>query len=366
MSTLLNGEHLSFSHLLLNNVGSGYLLNRVSRAPNVVCSVTRRTKSGFGPNEPEKGQTHEFDPNLVNKGLKSLDNPVLRGSFTLVLSVERLDFLDNIAKDAWKEITSYGLRTVTASSPQNSTIKLKTCPPNAVQSNRGGVYVIQNVENGKAVVGQTKDLKTRFNQYSARGSRSTPVVGDNINRAYYKAAQEVIARTGVNTNVAFQRYIVYVWVNEAGEPLDLENSRDLRNEMIYLEHRLMLAFYECGLAYNTNDSAPQLNDSVKLEPSLAVTETVPQPIGGIKESKPFKVSGKCFYSMSDYWAYQDSIGQSRVNRQRLRDLLRSNSNNIESDTRYLTEDEIKYCEENNLFIIKERQYPMNKPKYKYK
>ncbi len=352
--TLLNGESLSDLNL--------HPLNK-----NVVCSAMRRTKSGNvffktpGNNEPEGDQTYVFNPVLVEKGLKSLENPVLRGSFSLVLSNERLNFLDNIAKNAWKEITSRGLRTVTASSPQNSTVKLNTCPPNVVQEKRGGVYVIQNVETGRAVIGQTTNFDQRFNQYAARASRSVPTKGDNINKAYYKEAQDVKARIG-NASLAFQRYIVYAWVNEAGESLDLENSRDLRNEMRYLEHRLILAFHECGLAYNTNDSAPQINDFVTLD--LSSDEEEQQPVGGIKETKPFKVDGKFFLSMGDYWAYKDSLSQPRGNKQRLREKLVKNSNNIESDTRYLTEEEIKSCDEKKLFIIVKRLYSSHKPRAK--
>lgn len=237
---------------LLNILGSVFL-NQRNRISNVVCSATSRTKAVFnspGGDEPEEeNQTRAFDSTLVKKGLKSLENPVLRGSFSLVLSDTQLDFLDNIAKDAWKEITSRGLRTVTASSPQNNTIKLNTCPSNVVQDKRGGVYVIQNVENGKAVIGQTTNFDGRFNQYTARASRSKIKEGDSINKSYYKEAQEAKTRVGT-INSTFQRYIVYSWVNEKGESLDLENSLELKNEMRYLEHRLILAFYECGLAYN--------------------------------------------------------------------------------------------------------------------
>jgi len=221
-----------------------------------------------------------FHPLLVEKGLKSLDNPVLKGSFSLVLSNERLNFLDDIAKNAWKEITSRGLRTVTPLSPQNDTIHLKTCPLNVVQDKRGGVYVILNVETGKAVkrLGQTTNFKSRFNQvsYAVRGSRPQVRGSDTINKAYYMDAQAAKVRLN-SVNSTFQRFIVYSWVNKAGESLDLENSLDLKNEMRYLEHRLVLAFYECGLAYNTMDSAPQLNNNVKLDLSLTTVEEVRQP-----------------------------------------------------------------------------------------
>ena len=267
--TLLNGESLSF---LCSSL--------VKPASNVVCSAIRLTKSGFkGPGQElktKKEQTREFDPDLVEKGLKSLDNPVLRGSFTLVLSNDTMNFLDNIAKQAWNEITARGLRDVTAESPENRTVQLGTCSPNVVQNKRAGVYVIQNVETGMAVIGETTNLKGRFNQYAVRTSRTKPLKGDTINNALYNDVQRALTRFGDEKQV-LQRYIVYAWVNEAGQPLDPE-SRNLKNERRYLEHRLLLAFYECGLAYNTNDSAPQLNDSVALD--SAYSEAEPQPIGG--------------------------------------------------------------------------------------
>ncbi len=46
--------------------------------------------------------------------------------------------------------------------------------------------------------------------------------------------------------------------------------------MNYLEHRLILAFFECGLCYNTVDVTIQLNDLVQLKPP---TEKV-HPEGG--------------------------------------------------------------------------------------
>lgn len=199
------------------------------------------------------------------------------------------------------------MRTVTAKWPQNPTIKLATCPPNVVQDRRGGVYVILNVENGKAVIGSTTNFDSRFNQYAARASRTVPVRGDNINKAYNKEAQEVKARIG-NANLAFQRFIVYAWVNEAGNSLDL-NSLNITNDMRYLEHRLLLAFFECGLAYNTHDVSPQLNDFTGLDTPLAETEAEQQPVGGIKETKPFKYEGKLynFLVWEIYWLIDNPL-----------------------------------------------------------
>jgi hypothetical protein len=362
--TLLNGETLSALELHPLNVLC-LLLNQVDRACNFVCYSVGRTTSGpkipdSNEPSPEEEQTRKFDPILVEKGLKSLDNPVLRGSFNLVLTNEKITLLDNIAKNAWKAITSRDLRTVNAKSPQNTTIKLPTCPPNVVQTKRGGVYVVLNVENGKAVVGSTTNFDSRFNQYSARATRAVSVQGDNINKAYYKDAQEVKIRTG-NANLAFQRFIVFSWVDGSGKLLDL-NSLDLTNEMRYLEHRLLLAFFECGLAYNTHDVPPQLNEFTVLDTPLAETEQ--QPVGGIKETKPFKYEGQFFFSMGDLLAYRKSLGLSVLNKERVRKKLTENYNYMESDTRYLAEEEIKDCKEKVLFIIVERTSSPYLPKPK--
>jgi hypothetical protein len=365
--TLLNGESLSALELHPLNVLCLFI-NQVVRALNFVCYSTGRTTSGpripdsNEPNPEEEEQTRKFDPILVEKGLKSLDNPVLRGSFSLVLTNEKNNLLDNIAKNAWKAITSHDLRTVNAESPQNTTIKLPTCPSNVVQTKRGGVYVVLNVENGKAVVGSTTNFDGRFNQYTSRATRTAQVQGDNINKAYYKDAQEVKIRTG-NANLTFQRFIVFSWVDGSGKSLDL-NSLGLTNEMRYLEHRLLLAFYECGLAYNTHDVSPQLNEFTVLDTPLAEIEEKKQPVGGIKETKPFKYEGELFRRMGDLLAYRKSLGLSILNKERVRNKLNKNSNNMESDTRYLTEEEIEDCKEKGLFIIVERTSSPYLPKPK--
>ena len=162
---------------------------------------------------------------------------------------------------------------------------------NVNQSKHGGVYIIQNVETGKAVIGQTTALKGRFNQYSSRAARAD-MQSDSINKGYYLDAQAAIPRVG-SVNKLFQRFIVYSWIQENGESADFQNSIDLTNEMLYLEHRLILAFYECDLAYNTKDSAPQLNKTIKLDLSLTKGEKTRQPVGGLKETKPFKFVAPC-------------------------------------------------------------------------
>ena len=90
--TLLNGESLSALEFNPLNV-LGLLLNKADRIWNVVCSAGRTTPGlrppvGNEPDPEEEEQTRKIDPILVEKGLKSLDNPVLRGSFDLVLTNE--------------------------------------------------------------------------------------------------------------------------------------------------------------------------------------------------------------------------------------------------------------------------------------
>ena len=115
---------------------------------------------------------------------------------------------------------------------------------------------------------------------------------------------------------------------------------------------------ECGLCYNTVDVAPQLGELVIFQPSTAPNPqvekqpvdmeplTVPNPqvekqlVGGIKQTKPFKVDGKFFWSIGDYVAYRDSIGATRINTQRLRDRLKAAGTTEEAPTRYLSPDEI--------------------------
>ena len=53
----------------------------------------------------------------LEKGLKSLDNSVLRGSFILLLSEKTMDFFDNIAKKAFTEIMSDKTFTLTKNAP---------------------------------------------------------------------------------------------------------------------------------------------------------------------------------------------------------------------------------------------------------
>jgi hypothetical protein len=300
---------------------------------------------------------------------------VLRGSFTLVLDTEKMDFLDGVAKTAFTEIMdNYKSVNLTASSSILTTRRLQHSSSAPYLDKLPGVYVIQNIEKGTCVIGQTTNLKSRFNQYISRGSRKTPVKKDTINKAYYRDAQDVISRFG-RLNIAFQRYVVYNWVDDNNKPLDMDSGGDLsldkesslklKNEMYYLEHRLILAFFECGLCYNTVDVAPQLSNLVQFETS---TEPNPletkQPVGGNKETKPFKVKNVYFLSMGDFTAYQDAIGESRTNHKRLRDKLKKFENNLNEDTRYLSKAEIEEAHKKNLFRKVVRESSPYKPKKK--
>lgn len=353
---------------------------------NVIClgMANKTTSSGgnFDPEEPEKTdggfipikpEVKPVNPEMINQGLKSLENPVLRGSFTLVLDLKIMNFLDGIAKKAFKEImANAGVAPLTSSSSEIKTIRLPDCPEASLKA-LPGVYVIQNTETGSCVTGQTKNLKSRFNQYTSRAKRPQPVAGDTINKSYYLDAQDVISRLG-DLNRVFNRYVVYAWVDANNQPLDVENSLELKNQMNYLEHRLILAFFECGLCYNTVDVAPQLGNLVKLEPPTkpnllgSIDSSEPaelfekQPVGGNKETRPFKLNNMLFRSAGDYLAYQDSIGENRVNRKRLRKRLDLAGTDLKATTRYLTEAEIEEANNNNLFIKVARKSSPYKPK----
>lgn len=120
-------------------------------------------------NDPED-EKNEIDNSaiILQKGLQSLENPVLRGSFTLVLTTEDLDFFDEIAKQVFQEIINYGYYNVTCNSLDLNTIHLTT-DLGKVQNKRFGVYVILNIQNRNCIVNQTKNLKKRFHQYTSRG-----------------------------------------------------------------------------------------------------------------------------------------------------------------------------------------------------
>lgn len=60
--------------------------------------------SGLPLSNANLKQIKSFDSQIIQKGLKNLDNPVLRGSFILVLAEQDMDFLDTIAKQAFREV----------------------------------------------------------------------------------------------------------------------------------------------------------------------------------------------------------------------------------------------------------------------
>lgn len=70
--------------------------------------------------------------------------------------------------------------------------------------------------------------------------------------------------------------------------------------------------------------------------------------------KPFKMNNLFFECMADYNAYLLSEGRSAQNGTRVRRKLNANSNNPNSDSRYLTESEIEEARSSNTFIKIER------------
>lgn len=397
MSTLLNGKFLSlinklflFFFYFVLVLGMTYFCGKMlivntirpeQRSWRIKCfSFSNKTNSSGGNSDPDDPQkdVKQITPEIIERGLKSLDNPVLRGSFTLFLDQETMDFFDNVAKKAFKEIMS----NVTGAPLEPSTHELKTIRLEGLSSGSvgsdsdpqstlitklpldglPGVYVLQNAIKGTCVTGQTKNLKGRFNQYSSRGARINPANKDNINRTYYLDAQEVLTRFGA-LNKAFKRYVVYTWVDENNQPRDTENSLELKNQMNYLEHRLIMAFKECDYCYNTVDVAPKLDRSVTLPPSTSPNSQVEkQPVGGNKPTKPFKVDGQFFLSMGDYNAYRDLNSLTRINSTRLRNKLQASGTAEEAPTRYLSQDEIERGLRENLFVKVERVSSPYKPK----
>lgn len=128
--------------------------------------------------------------------------------------------------------------------------------------------------------------------------------------------------------------------------------------MSYLEHRLILAFFECGLCYNVHDVSPKL----ALSPKLVLKENEPAKAKKVEktsraiipnQAKPFRVKEFYFLTTTDYSKFRVSL-QPRQKKEflsmpHLRNLLRSNGNNSCSDIRYLTLEEIQEAHKNNLF-----------------
>jgi len=75
--------------------------------------------SSPGSNEPESEKRY-IPAKLIKKGLRSLDNPMLRGSFTLVLSPEKMDYFDVIANQAFSRIVQSPLVSLHSDSSQRA------------------------------------------------------------------------------------------------------------------------------------------------------------------------------------------------------------------------------------------------------
>lgn len=304
--------------------------------------------------EPEIIQNSDYSltqTKLMQKGLKSLDNPVLRGSFNLVLNEEKLNRIDEIAKKAFIEVMSTKLTKVTAKDPVLRTIHLKT-DPGKIQNKRPGVYVIQHKETGGCIVGQTTDLRKRFNQYTNR-SQSLTLDKNKINKNFYIAVQEVIKK-GLDYSQVFQRFVVYTWVDSNNKALAVQTSLLLKNEMNYLEHRLLLAFFECGLAYNFEDVGPQFTEIITLPPTVPLarqTSRTSLPTGHLP--KPFKIKNFYFQSSADYEKFRKSLDiESRrdfLSMPYLRTKLRQSIGELTATTRYLTNQEIEEASTQGLF-----------------
>lgn len=282
-----------------------------------------------------------------------------------------MTFFDKIAKEAFLEIFSDKLYTPNQNSPVLNTKYLKTS--NCTQITKtSGVYVIKHIENGRAVTGQTVNFKGRFNQYTSRASRKKQTGSDNINRVMQFDTQKGFRENKVNFSQLFQRYIIYSWRSNLSKSLEMnaqqslleqgENVLEIKNEMNYLEHRLILAFYECNLTYNTVDSAPQFHELLQL-PSISTTEIIQEtPVfqSQILEkpdsrTKPFKYKGEFFLSSGDLRAALQYRNQPQVNMTRIRKELRSQETNSNSDTRYLTETQIQEALEQKLFLKVRRE-----------
>lgn len=231
--------------------------------------------------------------------------------------------------------------------------------------NRPGVYILLNVENGFCIAGQTVNFRRRFSQYRHRGSISSTERGNlPINENFYNAVQEAINR-GLNFNQAFQRFVVYTWIDENKQPLDIDNSIVYKNEMSYLEHRLILAFFECGLCYNLNDSFPQLQEVVNLPPIQKNPQTpsqkssLPQLGFGANRAKPFKVNDFLFFSQTKYENFRKSLDVTKRRKflafPSIRQICRDNVNNMDAPIRYLTTEEILQAQEKNLFTNVNRE-----------
>lgn len=329
------------------------------------CVNKNQPTSGFPDPENDGSETKEKKNDnhaiLLQKGLKSFENPVLRGSFTLVLTNEQMDFYEQIGKKAFCEIMSYKKVSVTNQSPELFSKYLKT-DIGMIQNKRPGVYAIMNIQDGKCIVGQTTNLRKRFNQYTSRGKGN--IEQNRINKNFFLAVQRELQK-GIDYCQVFQRFGVYTWVDEKKQPLDVQNSFQLKNEMRFLEHRLLLAFFECGLCYNLDDVSPQLVEvpnvsyDVVRQTAVVISETEKKSENNSffqlgKGPKPFQVKGFYFLTTIDYGLFRKSLSslekKNFLSMPHLRLFLQANESNSSSDIRYLTPEGIQKAHKQNLFF----------------
>ncbi len=301
---------------------------------------------------------------VFQKGLQSLENPVLRGSFHLVCTTKQMDFYDRIAKKAFREIMQYEKKQATLTSCDLYTQHLST-DKGRVQNKRPGVYVLMNINDGKYIIGQTVNLKKRFNQYTSRGKGLSEHI--QINKNFFLSVQKEL-KNGFHYSQFIQRFVMFTWVDKNKKPLDVRNSIIFQNEMNYLEHRLILAFFECGLASNIIDVSPKLAEfpDIGLEKESNISTqlfSVDQKnsfscIKGPKRAKPFQVNGLCFFTIMDYLKYRNFLETEKkkefLSMLHLRKLLQANQEDLSSNTGYLTDQEIQKTHEKNLFIRPEK------------
>lgn len=270
---------------------------------------------------------------------------------------KKLNFLDEIAKKAFNEVMIKGISKITTLSPLLPTIHLQT-DTGRKQNKRPGVYIIQHRETGACIVGQTKDLRKRFNQYTSRSKNIDFTTTNKINKNFYQAVQKIPAN--IDYSQVFQRYVVYTWVNQNGKALDIQNCLKLKNEMNYLEHRLILEFFECGLTDNFEDVGPQFMENVVLHTNSGITNRLPRDpaIQTGHQAKPFKIENHYFYSSVDYEKFRKSLGNKTgkfIAMPSLRKKLLKNTENINSDVRYLNRQEIDQAFKEGLFYNRDSQ-----------
>jgi predicted GIY-YIG superfamily endonuclease len=343
----------------MNNKKIQIFVNKIRTLQNGETLVNLSSVKCF-TNSQENFPNKDLNENIENylnkskiweKGLRSLENPVLRGSFILILSEEKLDFFDKIAKKAFEEIISKELVQIKTSSKLLPTLHLKT-DPGKIQNGRPGVYVIQHRETGECIVGQTKDLKKRLNQYTSRSRQATLTKTSKIHKNFYEAAQKISA--DFDYSQVFQKYVVYTWVDENGKALDIESFLEFQNQMNYLEHRLILAFFESGFIYNLKDVAPQLFKKKILSTNIENIENF-SPCTAVQtgnKAKPFRIGNHYFKSSTDYARFRKSLeSPSKIflSMPQLRKKLRKNSANFASEVRYLTDQEIQDISNANFF-----------------